>query len=192
VFKSAELEHSVPDIVHMALEDFGVQNTTYRMLLHNNDEISGGHSQYWFQTKFLGVNEQIVVPETANDLGNKFCAQPTVCAAEAPEVGILLFGCSSNFDVSNEERFALDRERLHEIVNYITQFTKFNKLGVMVVCYRSPIDNEPADPLGLDRTRTLGQARRQRIELVSTFQTPPMTPSTNVPIGQGCTWILCL
>jgi hypothetical protein len=173
VFKSAELENSVPEIVHMALEESGIFNTTYRMLLHNNDQAgSGGQSQYWFQQKFLGANERIVVPEHVNEFGNQFSAQTIVYEEQAPEVGLLLFGCSSNFSLSNEERFARDRDALHQIVNYITKVTKFQKLGVMVVCYRSPIDDEPADPSGLDRTRTLGQARRQRIELVSTLQLP--------------------
>ncbi|KAA8911153.1 hypothetical protein FN846DRAFT_469203 [Sphaerosporella brunnea] len=55
---------------------------------------------------------------------------------------------------------------LHQIVNHLTQATKFQKLAVMVLCYRSPIDDEQAHPSGLDRARTLGQARRHRIDLV--------------------------
>lgn len=169
VFKPAEIEVSVPDIVHLALEKSGISNSTYRMLLHNNDLYGAGdqsgQSEFWFQQKFFGAKEEIVVRSMNGSL-NQFIAQPVVYGEQAPEVGLLLFGCSADFTVSNEERFARDRDNLHTIVEHLTKVTNFRSIAVMVICYRSPIDTEPANPTGLDDTRTLGSERRKRVELV--------------------------
>jgi hypothetical protein len=163
IFKSAELEQSIPEIVHMALAESKISRATYRMLLHNNDRC--GQSEYWFQQKFLGTQKEISIanPETKNE----FYAQLTITEEEASEVGFLVFGCSSDFSLPNEERFATDCDNLHFIVDHLTQNSTFSKLAIMVICYRSPIDDEPADPNGLDSSRTLGKARRERVELVS-------------------------
>ena len=173
MFKPAELELSVPDIVHLALEKAGISNATYRMLLHNNDLYgAGGQSDFWFQQKFFGAKEEVVVPST-NGLGNRFVAQSVVYEEQAPDVGLLLFGCSADFTISNEERFARDRDNLRSIVDHLTKVTNFQRLALMVICYRSPIDNEPANPTGLDDTRTLGSERRRRVELVSLIHVFP-------------------
>lgn len=170
MFKPAELEVSIPGIVHLALEKSGVSRATYRMLIHNNDLYgAGGQSEFWFHQKFLGAKDEVVIP-SRNGLGNKFVAQSVVYEEQAPDVGFLLFGCSADFATSSEERFARDRENLHSIVDHLTMVSNLEKLAVMVICYRSPIDDEPANPTGLDE-RTLGAERRRRVELVSLLHT---------------------
>lgn len=146
------------------------------MLLHNNDR--SGKSEYWFQQKFLGASREIFVSNP--DTGNEFHAQPTVTQQEAPEVGFLVFGCSSDFSVSNEERFSVDRNNLHFIVDYLARNSSFSKLAVLVICYRSPMDDEPADPNGLDSSRTLGKARRERVESVKAALNFAIFPRTVV------------
>lgn len=167
VFKSAELRESVPDIIHLALEESNISRANYRMLLHNNDHT--GKSHLWFGQKFLGGKNAITVP-SSRGLGNEFHAQLNVTADEAVDVGFLVFGCSTDFSISNEDRFMQDSAQLHNIVDYLTQHTKMHKIAVMVICYRSPLDNEPANPMGLDGSRTLGKARKNRVEMVTTVR----------------------
>jgi hypothetical protein len=139
-------------VVLKALSDAKLRNTTYRLLLHNNDY--QGRSQYWFQQKFLGSESSISVQDRRN---NTFKAQPTVTAEEAPEVGFLVFGCSTDFSIPSDERFRKDAENLRFITEYLTKHTKFARLALMVICYRAPISDG----------RTALHGRRRRVELVS-------------------------
>ena len=74
----------------------------------------------------------------------------------------------------------MDRNNLHFIVDYLARNSSFSRLAVLVICYRSPMDDEPADPNGLDSSRTLGKARRERVESVKAALNFAFLPRTAI------------
>lgn len=171
MFKPADTEVWFPEIVDQALQTIGVKNRSWKLILHNADW--SGESTYWWQQKFLQGQDSITIPLQNN---NSFQAQTTLVEADLEEVGALIYGCSADFSYSNEERFNHDRKQLRKMIEVITQHSKYSKLVVMALCYRSPLDETPADPLAADFTRTIGEGRNRRIESVKSalgFHTLP-------------------
>ena len=88
---------------------------------------------------------------------------------QAKEVGGFIFGCSASYHLSNQERFDIDKKNLHDAITYLSAQSEFEKLAVMVVCYRSPLDTDDADPFGGDSDRTSGGGRQKRLVAVGTL-----------------------
>lgn len=149
----------------------------WRLLLKSNNT-ARDIKNYWWIEKFIG-NRQ---PRIAESKKGIFEVQFNLkdAHAEAREIGGFVFGCSTDYSISNEERFGKDKLNLHEAVNWLAGATEFKKLAIMVVCYRSPLDSNDADPYGRDIGRTSGPGRRGRIAAVSCQYKPWLT----------CIWIL--
>ncbi|KAI5803251.1 SAC3/GANP/Nin1/mts3/eIF-3 p25 family-domain-containing protein [Geopyxis carbonaria] len=116
------------------------QNTTWRLLLHNNDWTK--KSELWWKHKLLGGETEIEIPL---ENGNIFKAQLEADESEAKEIGAVVFGCSPDYSYNSHDRYRKDREMLHYIVRRLLE--KRPSLGILVIAYRPPIDESPVDPV---------------------------------------------
>lgn len=163
-YKPVPLKEIFQPKVEAAFWPTGEGDRKWRLLL-NSSNGKEDFNNYWWIEKMVGNGQ----PRISMSKKGTFEAQFKLsdANAEAREIGGFVFGCSADYSISNEERFAQDRQNLHAAVNWLSDITEFKKLAVMVVCYRSPLDNEDADPYGRDMGRTSGPGRRGRVAAVS-------------------------
>lgn len=142
-------------VVDARLRKAGVRNTTFRVLAHDNDREA--RTSYWWKQKLLGGSSEL---ESVLSNGNRLVVQTEVWEHQLPQVGVVVFGCSAT------PRFNEDREALHQIVDHLLKVGYRDTYTVMVVCFRSPIDEEPAHPLESGR-RTSEGGRTVRTRAIS-------------------------
>ncbi|KAI5806594.1 hypothetical protein DFH27DRAFT_349843 [Peziza echinospora] len=149
-----------------AFESRQVKNTNFTLLVLNAEP----KAEYWWLRKFgissgsgLGVN----AAEKKLKNGNRFTVDRVLVEPKPPgDVGALVYGCRADYSLSNEERFARDKQDLHLAMDYALRESRYEKLAVMVVCYRSPLDTTDADPYGGDTERTSTEGRRARLKAI--------------------------
>lgn len=163
-YRSVPLKEIFQPKVEAAFWPTGEGDRKWRLLL-NSSNGKEDINNYWWIEKMIGHGQ----PRIAMSKKGTFEAQFKLTDAnvEAREVGGFIFGCSADYSISNQERFARDKTNLHAAVDWLANMTEFKKLAIMVVCYRSPMDTEDADPYGRDMGRTSGPGRRGRIAAVS-------------------------
>lgn len=163
-YKSVPLKEIFQPKVEAAFWPTGEGDRKWRLLL-NSTNGKEDINNYWWIEKMIGNGQPRISMSKKGTFEAQFkLSNPNV---EAREIGGFVFGCSADYSISNEERFAQDKQNLHAAVDWLSNATEFKKLAVMVVCYRSPLDKEDADPYGRDMGRTSGPGRRGRIAAVS-------------------------
>jgi hypothetical protein len=123
--------------------------------------------EFWWRNKFLGQG----MPEVASSKLATFQAQFKLDQSDPEqlkEIGGFIFGCSTLYDIPNPQRFEIDKKNLHDAITGLSKTSDFEKLALMVVCYRSPLDTDDANPFGGDSSRTSGDGRQRRLAAVST------------------------
>lgn len=163
-YKSVPLKEIFQPKVEAAFWSTGEGDRKWRLLI-NSTNLKQDANHYWWIEKMIGNNESRISTSKKGMFEAQFQMEDP--NEEVREIGGFVFGCSADYSISNEERFAQDKKNLHEAVNWLSERTDFPKLAVMVVCYRSPLDNEDADPFGRDLGRTSGPGRQARISAVS-------------------------
>lgn len=163
-YKSVPLKEIFQPKVEAAFWSTGEGDRKWRLLI-NSSNLKQDANHYWWIEKMIGNNESRISTSKRGTFEAQF--QIEDLEEEVREIGGFVFGCSADYSISNDERFAQDKKNLHEAVNWLSERTAFAKLAVMVVCYRSPLDHEDADPFGRDLGRTSGPGRQARISAVS-------------------------
>lgn len=152
--------------IQKAFTSRGIVGTNFSLLCLNAEP----KAEYWWLRKFgisSGVGINVARRQKKLRNGNVFTVERVLQEPEPPvDVGALIFGCRADWSISNEERFKLDRRDLHFVVNYILRNCKYEKLVVMVISYRSLLDETDADPYGADVERTSGDGRKMRLKSV--------------------------
>jgi nuclear mRNA export protein SAC3 len=162
--------------VEYAFWPSGKTDRTWRLLISNTNYEDLG--SFWWRNKFLGQG----LPRAAKSSGGRFEAQLVLeDSQQMKEVGGFIFGCSANYNISNEERFRLDRKNLHDAIRSLLGATEFEKLAIAIVCYRSPLDTSDANPFG-GEDRTSPEGRQKRLMAVSNIGF-----SSNVALGNNFT-----
>lgn len=183
-YKSVPLKEIFQPKVEAAFWSTGEGDRKWRLLI-NSTNLKQDVNNYWWIEKMIGNNESRVSTSRKGTFEVQF--QMENPNEEVREIGGFVFGCSADYSISNDERFAQDKKNLHDAVNWLSERTDFPKLVVMVVCYRSPLDNEDADPFGRDLGRTSGPGRQARISAVSCqpegFGTINIVRVTDINIG---------
>lgn len=164
-YKSVPLKEIFQPKVEAAFWSTGGGGGHKWRLLVNSSNLKQDANHYWWIEKMIGNNESRISTSKRGTFEAQF--QIEDLDKEVREIGGFVFGCSADYSISNDERFARDKKNLHEAVNWLSERTAFAKLAVMVVCYRSPLDHEDADPFGRDSGRTSGPGRQARISAVS-------------------------
>lgn len=162
-YKSVPLKEIFQPKVEAAFWSTGEGDRRWRLLI-NSSNLKQDANHYWWIEKMIGNNESRISTSKRGTFEAQFQIEDL---EEVQEIGGFVFGCSADYSISNDERFAQDKKNLHEAVNWLSERTAFAKLAVMVVCYRSPLDHEDADPFGRDLGRTSGPGRQARISAVS-------------------------
>lgn len=164
-YKSVPLKEIFQPKVEAAFWSTGGGGGHKWRLLINSSNLKQDANHYWWIEKMIGNNESRISTSKRGTFEAQF--QIEDLDKEVREIGGFVFGCSADYTISNDERFAQDKRNLHEAVNWLSERTAFEKLAVMVICYRSPLDHEDADPFGRDLGRTSGPGRQARISAVS-------------------------
>lgn len=164
-YKSVPLKEIFQPKVEAAFWSTGGGGGHKWRLLINSSNLKQDTNHYWWIEKMIGNNESRISTSKRGTFEAQF--QIEDLDKEVREIGGFVFGCSADYSISNDERFAQDKKNLHEAVNWLSERTTFAKLAVMVICYRSPLDHEDADPFGRDLGRTSGPGRQARISAVS-------------------------
>lgn len=162
-YKPVPLKEIFQPKVEAAFWSTGEGDRKWRLLI-NSTNLKQDANHYWWIEKMIGHNESRISTSKKGTFEAQFQLENL---SEVREVGGFVFGCSADYSVSNKERFAQDKKNLHEAVNWLSERTDFAKLAVMVVCYRSPLDSEDADPFGRDLGRISGPGRQARVSAVS-------------------------
>lgn len=183
-YKSVPLKEIFQPKVEAAFWSTGEGDRKWRLLI-NSTNLKQDANNYWWIEKMIGNNKSRISTSKKGTFEVQF--QMENPNEEVREIGGFVFGCSADYSISNDERFAQDKKNLHDAVNWLSERTGFPKLVVMVVCYRSPLDNEDADPFGRDLGRTSGPGRQARISAVSCqpegFSTINIVRVTDINIG---------
>jgi hypothetical protein len=131
---------------------------------------SDTRSDYWWQNKFglyngEDTNTGLVLEKTSNRL--TFTAFPRAVTPDLfLDVGCVIFGCSADFSLSNEERFKKDRENLHQTMEHICERSRYPNVALLVICYRSPLDTTGLSFNDFDLGRCARKGRLDRIQAV--------------------------
>lgn len=165
-FDGINLNDIFANPIQKAFTSRGIVGTNFSLLCLNAEP----KAEYWWLRKFgISSGIGIIVARRKKRLrnGNVFSVDRVLQEPEPPvDVGALIFGCRADWGISNKERFKLDRRDLHLVVNYILRNCQYEKLVVMVICYRSLLDETDADPYGADVERTSGEGRKMRLKSV--------------------------
>ncbi|KAL7267977.1 actin cytoskeleton and mitosis protein [Rhizina undulata] len=137
-------------------------NQRWRLLISSTNA-QNDLGNYWWIEKFLGHTSNHIAQSKKVTFEAQFQLSDV---AEAVDVGGFVFGCSADYQISNDERFNRDKKNLHEAVRYLLENTRFERLALTVVCYRSPLDVKPADILGRDVDRVALNGRCDRIKAI--------------------------
>ena len=131
---------------------------------------SDARSDYWWQNKFGLYNGEdtnigLVLKKTSNGL--TFTAFPRATTPDLfLDVGCVVFGCSVDFSLSNEERFKKDRENLYETMEHICRKSRYPNVALLVICYRSPLDTTDLSFNDVDLGRCAWRGRLDRVQAV--------------------------
>lgn len=165
-FDQIPLDDIFANPIQKAFTSRGIVRATFSLLCLNAEP----RAEYWWLRKFgISSGGGIGVATTKKKLsnGNVFTVERVLREPAPPtDVGALIFGCRADWSMSNEERFAADKRDLHLAVDYALRNCRYDKLAVMVICYRSPSDDRDAEPYGEDRERTEGEGRKNRLKAV--------------------------
>ncbi|KAF8428673.1 hypothetical protein EV426DRAFT_280912 [Tirmania nivea] len=165
-FHELPLDDIFANPLQKAFMSRGIIRTNFSLICVNAEP----KAEYWWLRKF-GISSRVgigVLPrqkKLANE--NTFAVERVLREPEPPtDVGALIFGCRADWSVDNGERFEADKKDLHAVVEYALRSCRYEKIAVMVICYRSPLDKRDADPYGEEVDRTEGEGRKNRLKLI--------------------------
>ncbi|KAF8441797.1 hypothetical protein BDZ91DRAFT_218794 [Kalaharituber pfeilii] len=166
-FAEVPLDDIFANPIQKAFGSQGVVNHNFSLLVLNAEP----KAEYWWLRKFgvsTGVGIEVRKRKKRLRNSNTFTVERVLQEPEPPtDVGAIIFGCRADYEMSNEERFEADKRDLHLVVDYALRNCRYEKICVMVMCYRSPVDNTEADPYGEDEEgRTKAEGRKMRIKAV--------------------------
>ncbi|KAI9766786.1 MAG: hypothetical protein M1840_006261 [Geoglossum simile] len=128
---------------------------------------SDAKSDYWWQNKFGLYNGEDTstghVIKKASDLSAFTAFSRAIAPDLFSDVGCVVFGCSVDFSLGNEERFKKDRESLHQTMEHICRRSKYANVALLVICYRSPLDSTDLSFNDVDLGRCMSKGRLDRI-----------------------------
>ena len=165
-FHELPLDDIFANPIQKASMSRGIVRTNFSLICVNAEP----KAEYWWLRKF-GISSGVgigVLPrkkKLANE--NTFTVERVLREPEPPtDVGALIFGCRADWSMSNVERFEADKRDLHAVMEYALRNCRYEKIAIMVICYRSPLDKRDADPYGEEVDRTEGEGRKNRLKAI--------------------------
>jgi nuclear mRNA export protein SAC3 len=166
IYQPVPLIKIFKDPVQRAFMEAKVSEGRWGLFAVNSD----AKSDYWWQNKFglyngEDTNTGLVIKKTSNRL--TFTAFSRAVTPDLfSDVGCVVFGCSVDFSLENEERFKKDRENLHQTIEHICGRSRYPNIALLVICYRSPLDSTDLGFNDVDLERCTSKGRLDRIRAV--------------------------
>jgi hypothetical protein len=161
IYKALPILDIFGDVVNQAMLESSMPNENWALSFYCNDE----KADYWWQHKFGLYNARDLA---GSIVSHKFGTSTLIAYTKSPEQSIMqstafiVFGCSVEFDIPADLRFEHDAENLHKHVNRVVEVSKFENIILLVVCYRSPLDNKGLSYNEVDTERQSAQGRKNR------------------------------
>jgi nuclear mRNA export protein SAC3 len=172
IYKTVPLTDIFMEPVQRAFADASIPNGRWSLFAVSSDS----KTDYWWQNKFGLYNgdetsKGRIVSATLD--GSTFVAFPRATSPELfTDVGCVIFGCSVDYSLSNTERFRKDRENLHNTMKYICSNSRYQNVALLVVCYRSPLDDTDLTFRDVDMGRSGPKGRQERVLAVCHLTRP--------------------